>query len=175
MLKRLTMLLIAVMFAVTLTAGDAPLWLRYPAISPDGNTIAFNYKGDIYLVPAAGGQAQALTTHPAHDFKAVWAPDGKTIAFASARYGNFDIYTIPITGGVPERLTFLSVNEYPNSFSVDGKNILFSASNIDNPKNIQFPRPTLSELYSVPTKGGRTVQILSTPAVDAKYDKKQKN
>jgi len=31
-----------------------PLWLRYPAISPDGQTIAFSYRGDIYAVPAAG-------------------------------------------------------------------------------------------------------------------------
>ncbi|MBP1770423.1 MAG: peptidase, partial [Candidatus Aminicenantes bacterium] len=32
-----------------------PLWLRYPAISPDGQTIAFTHKGDIYRVPATGG------------------------------------------------------------------------------------------------------------------------
>ena len=34
------------------TGGDsAPLWLNHPAISPDGKTVAFSYKGDIYTVP----------------------------------------------------------------------------------------------------------------------------
>ena len=36
--------------------ADTPLWLRYPAISPDGSKIAFCYQGDIFTVPAAGGQ-----------------------------------------------------------------------------------------------------------------------
>ena len=34
-----------------------PLWLRYPAISPDGKTIAFSFRGHIFTVPAAGGLA----------------------------------------------------------------------------------------------------------------------
>ena len=37
------------------TTLDHPLWMRYPAISPDGSTIAFEYQGDIYSVPTAGG------------------------------------------------------------------------------------------------------------------------
>lgn len=36
-------------------AQDAPLWMRHCAISPDGTTIAFTYKGDIYTVPVNGG------------------------------------------------------------------------------------------------------------------------
>jgi Tol biopolymer transport system component len=38
-----------------------PLWLRNPSISPDGKKIAFGYKGDIYVVDAAGGVATPLT------------------------------------------------------------------------------------------------------------------
>ena len=38
-------------------------WLRYPSISPDGTTIVFTYKGDLYRVPSAGGAAVPLTTH----------------------------------------------------------------------------------------------------------------
>ena len=42
------------------TGGDsAPLWLNHPAISPDGKTVAFSYKGNIYTVPATGGEARA--------------------------------------------------------------------------------------------------------------------
>lgn len=51
--------------------------MRYPAISPDGATIAFSYRGDIYTVPVTGGKATQLTTHPAHDTQPVWSPDSK--------------------------------------------------------------------------------------------------
>lgn len=50
-----------------LSAQENPLWMRYPAISPDGKTIAFCYKGDIFLVSSEGGRATQLTTHPAYD------------------------------------------------------------------------------------------------------------
>ena len=47
-----------VMFTVfSSNAQNSPSWLRYPAISPDGKTIAFGYKGDIYKVDASGGTA----------------------------------------------------------------------------------------------------------------------
>lgn len=46
-------------------AQETALWTRYPAISPDGQTIAFNYKGDIYTVNSQGGRATQLTTIPA--------------------------------------------------------------------------------------------------------------
>ena len=38
-------------------AGEPALWLRYPAISPDGATVAFSYRGDLWTVPATGGAA----------------------------------------------------------------------------------------------------------------------
>lgn len=154
-------------FATAQTSN--PLWLRYPAISPDGSTIAFTYKGDIYRVPAQGGVAQILTTNSAHDFMPVWSPDGTKIAFASNRYGDFDIFVMPANGGEPTRLTFHSANEYPSAFSPDGKNIIFAAHIQDDVKNILFPDNLLTELYSVPTEGGRTKQILTTPAEDATY------
>lgn len=39
-------------------AAEAPLWLRNTAISPDGATIAFTYRGDIFTVPVGGGGRQ---------------------------------------------------------------------------------------------------------------------
>ncbi|MCC6761980.1 MAG: PD40 domain-containing protein, partial [Chitinophagaceae bacterium] len=98
--------------ALFLTAGMAafaqqavPSWLRYPAISPDGSSVVFTYKGDLYKVPASGGTASLLTMHEAHDYNAIWSPDGKYIAFASDRYGNFDVFVMPATGGEAKRLT----------------------------------------------------------------------
>ena len=146
-----------------------PLWLRYPSISPDGTTIAFNYKGDIYTVNSQGGQAQLLTTHPDHDFMANWSPDGKEIVFASNRYGNYDVFSMPSQGGMARRLTFNSANDLPSSVDRNG-DVLFSSSRLDSYKNSQFPSWVLSELYAV-NKDGKLDQVLTTPAEFAVWNK----
>ena len=148
---------------------DNPLWLRYPAISPDGQTILFNFKGDIYKVPANGGTAVPLTLSDSYEYSAVWSPDGQTIAFASDRYGNFDVFTMPATGGESKRLTYHSNGEKPSSFTRDGKNVIFTAVRQDLYTNVQFPSGVMAELYSVPAKGGRVSQILTSPAHDATF------
>lgn len=144
-------------------------WLRYPSISPDGSTIVFTYKGDLYRVAATGGTATPLTMHEAHDFMPVWSPDGKQVAFASDRYGNFDVYIMPVTGGEAKRITFHSAGEMPYSFSPDGKSILFGAARMDVAANRQFATGSMPELYSVSINGGRVTQVLTTPAEDVKY------
>ena len=95
-MKKLLFSLAAVCLAAFTSAQNAPLWLRHCAISPDGTTIAFTYKGDIYTVPVDGGRAMQLTTNPAHDTEPVWSPDGKRIAFASDRMGSMDVYIAKI-------------------------------------------------------------------------------
>lgn len=141
-----------------------PEWDRYPAISPDGGTIVFSYKGDLYRVPAAGGTAVALTSHPAHDFMPVWSHDGRLIAFASDRHGNFDVYVMRATGGEPVRLTYHSASEYPYAFEPGDTSVLFGAARQDAASNRGFPASYLPELYQVPAGGGRVHQVLTTPA-----------
>jgi len=155
-------------------AQEAPLWMRYPAISPDGNNIVFAYQGDLFLVPSEGGQAQHLTVHTAYEFMPLWSPDGEKIAFASDRFGNFDVFIITAAGGQAQRLTSFSRGELPCSFTPDGSTVLFSATIDDQPNNVQFPSGVLSELYSVPIEGGKVRQVLSTPAEMAVYDKEMK-
>ena len=123
-MRRLT--IIAVMLLAMLSAEAEPLWMRFPAISPDGKTIVFSYKGDLFTVPAVGGQARQITTNAAYDAYPVWSPDGSRIAFSSTREGSFDIYVIDKDGGVPTRLTTHSTDEMPMAWS-DNNHVLFSA------------------------------------------------
>jgi len=168
-LKALSALLVlgAVLGAVPLVAQNSPLWLRYPAISPDGQSILFCYQGDIYRVAASGGPAVPLTISDSYDYAPVWSPDGTMVAFASDRYGNFDVFVMPSTGGEATRLTYHSAAEIPSSFTADGRRVLFTAARQDLVTNIQFPMGTFSELYSVPVTGGDPALVLTQPAIAA--------
>ena len=161
---------LAIFFFPTLL-NASPLWLRYPAISPDGENVVFSYKGDLFSVPVNGGQAIPLTVNDSYDFVPVFSPDGSKIAFSSDRYGDFDIFVMPSGGGDATRLTYYSTGDFPSDFAPDGSAVIFSASRLDDYENVQFPSGALTELYSVPVNGGRVEQVLSTPALSAKYDK----
>ena len=73
---------------------QSPLWMRYPAISPDGQQIAFAFEGNLFIVPAEGGNARLLVGNGHHSFHPVWSPDGRSIAYASDMYGNFDVFLV---------------------------------------------------------------------------------
>jgi tricorn protease len=172
-MKTLAASIAAFLIAVTTvgTVPTAPSWLRYPAISPDGKTIVFTYKGDLYRVPAAGGAATQLTTHDAQDFMPVWSRDGRQVAFASDRFGNFDVFVMPAEGGEARRLTFHSAPEYPYAFSADGAFVLFGAARMDTASNRQYPAASQPELYRVPVAGGRVEQVLTTPAEEVRVSR----
>ena len=151
-MKKLLLAIPAVMFAAL--CGASPLWMRYPAISPDGRQIAFTYKGDIYVVDAAGGTARRLTAESGYNYAPVWSPDSEHIAYAGDRYGNFDIFLIAAAGGQPVRLTTHSAAEKPYAFTPDGKQIYYGAHICDPAPSALFPTGSMTELYAVAVTGG---------------------
>ena len=161
-MKKLLLSAFALCFAGTIAAQEAPLWMRYCALSPDGTTIAFTYKGDIYTVPSTGGRATQITTNPAFDTTPVWSPDGKQIAFASDRMGSLDVFVVAKEGGVPQRLTTHSGSEKPVAYK-DDKHILFTANIAPSAEDAGFPSGQFQQIYEVAATGGRPTMFSSMP------------
>ena len=156
-MKRIILTISALLFMAAVSgAQDSPLWLRKNAISPDGEQIAFTYKGNIYVVDTDGGHARQITTNPAYDTDPMWSPDGGSIIFASYRNKSKDIYSVPVEGGAPTRLTSHPGNETPMTVLENG-NIIFSANIQQDAQFGDFPGGT--QVYMVGKEGGRPEMV----------------
>ncbi len=160
MIKKLFLALALAGLSALAHAQDSPLWMRYCAISPDGTTIAFSYKGDIYTVPSTGGAARQVTSNAEYDAYPVWSPDSRQIAFASSREGSLDVYVVDRHGGAPTRLTTGSGNEVPVAFR-DRDHVLVEASLATTATSIIFPGNTFPQVFEVPTTAGCRMKLFS--------------
>ena len=140
MKKSLLLLLACLLPALGALAQETPLWIRQNALSPDGKTLAFCYKGDLFTVPVAGGEARQLTSHRAYESDPVWTADGKHIVFSSWREDSKDIFVTSLAGGVPKRLTTLPGVETPLAVTPDGTVwFTWQDSNLQSPGFDGFP------------------------------------
>lgn len=115
--------------------ADEARLLRFPAVN--GDVVVFSYAGDLYSVPAKGGDAKRLTSHIGYEIFPRISPDGKEVAFTGQYDGNTEVYLMPTAGGEPRRITFTSTNSRddlgdrmgPNNivmtWTPDGKSIVF--------------------------------------------------
>lgn len=126
---------------------------RYPAISPDGRTVAFSYQGDIWTVPVDGGRAMRLTLHEAYEANPRFSPDGKQIAFTSDRFGNDDVFVMSVDGSQPRRLTYHSAPDVLSGWTPDGQ-LLFGT------RRTYVQVEWEQEFYQVSTRGGTPHRIL---------------
>jgi tricorn protease len=127
-MKRLIFLSIF-LFLVSPVAASEPIRLaNNPALSPDGQSLDFDWNGDIWLAPSIGGEARQLTAHPGRDSQPKFSPDGKQIAFISDREGSPHVYTLPIQGGVPKQRTFHTAGAALQEYSPDGQSLLIKAT-----------------------------------------------
>jgi tricorn protease len=117
--------------------NDARL-LRCPDINE--TLIAFTYAGDIWTVPAKGGDALRLTSHEGLELYPKISPDGKWIAFSGEYSGTRQIYAMSVKGGTPKQLTFYNdadvedlpprggFDHIPLDWTNDSKKILIKAN-----------------------------------------------
>ncbi len=102
-----------------------PFFMKDPAISPDGNTVCFSYKKNLWAVPFEGGTAKRLTSVFGEDSNPSYSPDGKKIAFNSNRDGYSTIYYMPSGGGIAKKV--ISGNYLLTGWFKDSDELLLSA------------------------------------------------
>jgi Tol biopolymer transport system component len=155
----------------TARAIQPQAYFTEPTLSPDRKEIAFVSGGDIWTVPATGGVAALLVSHPANEARPLYSPDGKELAFVSSRTGNGDIYIITLATGDLRRITFDDGYDSLDSWSRDGKWLYFSSTSRDigglndlfrvspaggTPMQVSADRYT-NEFYSSPSPDGNTI------------------
>lgn len=155
----------------TAAGTQAPRWLRDVALSPDGKTLAFTYKGDIFTVPTSGGRAFQLTSNPAYESTPVWTPDSKRIAFRSNREGSDDIFIVDAQGGTPVRLTTHSGHETPLAF-LDDTHLIYGAAIAPSRQTSRGPWLSQTYLLDISEPGLRPQLYLSLPLQAASADAK---
>ena len=144
-----------------------------PSISPDGREIAFVSAGDIWTVPAQGGEARLLVSNEANESRPLYSPDGTRLAFVSTRTGNGDIYVLALATGQVQRITYDDQAEQLDAWSRDGKWLYFSTTATDiSGSSDEYrvsaeggtPMPVAadryeSEYWGAPSPDGRTLAI----------------
>jgi tricorn protease len=132
--------------------GAAPLVsFAEPGISPDGREIAFVSGGDIWSVPAAGGDARLMVAHDANESRPLFAPDGRSLAFISTRSGGGDIYVLSFESGALRRLTFDDGLDQLEGWSRDGRWVYFSSTSRD--------MAGMNDIFRVSAEGGTPMTV----------------
>jgi tricorn protease len=154
-----------------------------PSISPDRTEIAFVSGGDIWAVPASGGEARLLISHSANESRPMYSPDGRALAFVSNRTGGGDIYLFTFASGEVSRLTHDDGLEQLDGWSRDGRWVYFSSTSRDiagmndvlrvgidggTPMEVAADRYT-NEYFSAPSPDGSMLAITARATASGQW------
>ena len=162
-------LLVLVASAPPQNASVARPLFAEPSLSSDASEVVFTSGGDIWSVPARGGEARLLVSHPAYEYRPLLSPDGQELAFASTRTGAGDIYVLTLRTGTLRRLTFDEIPESPDAWSSDGQWIYFSISSHDISGMLDVHRVRASGGTPMPVAADRyATEFWAAPSADGK-------
>ncbi|MFM7261716.1 MAG: hypothetical protein ACKO3W_14050, partial [bacterium] len=127
---------------------------RHPALSPDGKTVVFTWRGDLWSAPSLGGAAMRLTANPAVENRSAFTPDGTRIVFESDREGVRNLWSIATDGSDLRQLTELDASFALSSVGMlAGKPTIFIDTTIEGDL-FRGTRP-----YVVSVEGGTPVRL----------------
>jgi tricorn protease len=110
-------------------------YIRSADISPSGQRVVFDFRGEIVTLPAEKGDARNLTqTTGVHEKYPAWSPDGKSIAYFSDASGEYQLHIKPQDGKDDAKAYKLNGTGFyaHTSWSPDSKKITF----VDNGRNL---------------------------------------
>ena len=136
----------ALLGLTTPIAAQGTRLLRHPTVSRE--LVAFQYAGDLWTVPRAGGQARRLTVTPTVETDPHFSPDGSRIAYTATVGGNTDVYVMPSAGGDPTRLTYHPGVDRVRGWMPDGRRVVFGSGRISPPHQSYY------RLFSIALDGG---------------------
>lgn len=106
-----------------------------PVVSPDGSTVLYGVtwydlqanKGnrDLYTIPLKGGEAKKVTSETGSEVNGIFRPDGKKIAYLSAKSGSMQVWEADLDGSNPVQMTDVQGDIGGFSYSPDMKNMLY--------------------------------------------------
>jgi serine/threonine protein kinase/Tol biopolymer transport system component len=133
--RRLIVATAAVVIAGLL--GGVVWWMRTRSSAPAAHT------------PAAPVQRNLtrLTFGPGLQTDVTFSPDGRFIAYASDRTGNFDIWVQPVAGGQPVQVTKSPLHDIQPDWSPDGSTLVFRGQGADG------------GLFLIPSLGGPSRRV----------------
>jgi tricorn protease len=132
-------------------SGPLPAFAE-PGIAPDGSEIAFVSGGDIWTVPARGGEARLIVSNAANDSHPVYSPDKTQLAFVSTRTGGGDIYVLTLATGDVRRVTYEDGTEQLDGWSRDGRSLYFFS-------NAHDLSGGMNDIYRVASAGGTPMPV----------------
>ena len=145
-----------------ITAG---LEVRHASLSPDGKRVSYSrgrWVANVWRVPILAGRpatwadAEQITFEEAFIEFVDVSPDGRHLAFSSARAGNQDLWRMPMGGGEPVNLTIDSAPEWAPRWSPDGRELAFYSYRTGD-----------REIWVMPADGDPARQLTSSPGMDA--------
>ncbi len=137
---------------------DQGTWMNLD-VSPDGQSVAFDLLGDIYVMPIAGGTPTRIADGLAYEQQPRFSPDGKRIAFVSDRGGGDNIWIMNRDGSNRQQVSkedFRLLNQ--PSWSPDGRFIVAK-------KHFTTGRSLgTGEVWLFHVSGGGGVRIVKRPS-----------
>lgn len=111
-------------------------YIEHEDISPDGNRVLVEARGDVFSLPAENGFVKDITvTSGTAERYPAWSPDGKNIAYWSDESGEYELWITPYDENKPRKLTGFGPGFRYNLFwSPDSKKLAF----IDKAMKIQI-------------------------------------
>ncbi len=127
-------------------------------VSPDGDAIAFDLLGDIYILPIAGGEARAIAGGLEWSMQPRFSPDGSSIAYTSDAGGGNNIWIMQADGSDKRQLTHEDFRLLNNPWWSPDGNYIAARKHFTTERSLGT-----GEIWLYHVKGGDGVAVVERP------------